>query len=60
MILLLISFTMKDLRKLRAVNSLACVFFVIYGFMLAISWPIIISNTAIFGVNFYYLFVKKN
>jgi len=28
--------------------------------MLAISWPIIISNTAIFGVNFYYLFVKKN
>jgi hypothetical protein len=28
--------------------------------MLSTSWPIIISNAAIFGVNIYYLFVKKN
>jgi CHASE2 domain-containing sensor protein len=60
MVLLLISFMMKDVRKLRIINSFACAFFVAYGFMLATSWPIIISNAAIFGVNFYYLFVKKN
>lgn len=60
MILLLISFMMKDVKKLRIINSFACIFFVIYGFMLDTSWPIIISNGAIFGVNFYYLFLKKN
>jgi hypothetical protein len=60
MVLLLISFMMKDVRKLRIINSFACAFFVAYGFMLSISWPIIISNAAIFGVNIYYLFVKKN
>ncbi|PTM00187.1 MAG: uroporphyrinogen decarboxylase [Bacteroidetes bacterium] len=60
MVLLLISFMMKDVRKLRIINSFACAFFVAYGFMLSTSWPIIISNSAIFGVNFYYLFVKKN
>jgi len=34
--------------------------FVAYGFLLDISWPIIISNSAIFGINLYYLFFKKN
>ena len=57
---LLTSFMMKDMRRLRIVNSFGCGSFVIYGFMLAISWPIIISNLAIIGINFYYLFLKKN
>ena len=60
MVLLLIAFMMKDVRKLRIINSFACAFFVANGFMLSTSWPIIISNAAIFGVNIYYLFVKKN
>ncbi len=60
MITLLISFMMKDVKKLRIVNSVACAFFVAYGFMLVTSWPIIISNASIIGINFYYLFVKKN
>lgn len=60
MVLLLISFMMKDVKRLRIINSIACAFFVVYGFMLATSWPIIISNGAIIGINFYYLFIKKN
>jgi hypothetical protein len=32
----------------------------VYGVMLSNAWPIIISNAAIFTINFYYLFLKKN
>ena len=60
MLLLLVSFLMKDIRRLRMLNSIACAFFVVYGFLLQTSWPIIISNAAIFGINLYYLFLKKN
>ena len=59
MLVLLISFLMKDIRHLRMLNSVACALFVAYGFMLATSWPIIISNASIIGINIYYLFFKK-
>jgi len=59
MLVLLISFLMKNIRHLRMLNSIACAFFVAYGFMLATYWPIIISNAAIMGINIYYLFLKK-
>ncbi len=54
----LLSFLNKDLRKLRLVNSLGCLFFVVYGVLLG-SIPIIITNAAILLVNGYYLFIKK-
>jgi len=57
---LLISFLMKNITKLRIINSLGCLFFVIYGFMLAVSWPIVITNSAIVCINLYYLLVNKN
>ncbi len=58
---LLVSFTMKSLSKLRLVNSMGAILFVVYGFMLNTSWPIIITNTAILGINIYYLTkTKKN
>ena len=60
MLLLLISFLMKDIKRLRKLNTVACALFVAYGFMLATSWPIIISNASIMGINIYYLFLKKN
>ena len=60
MVTLLVSFMMKNVRKLRLINSLGAVLFVFYGFMLATSWPIIITNFAIICINLYYLFVKKN
>jgi uncharacterized protein with PQ loop repeat len=57
----LISFLMKSVNKLRIINSVGCLFFVIYGFMLQpLSKPIIITNTIIFGINMYYSFLKKN
>ena len=60
MLVLLISFLMKNIRHLRKLNTVACALFVVYGFMLATSWPIIISNASIMGINIYYLFLKKN
>jgi len=56
---LLVSFMMKDVTKLRIINSIGCAFFVAYGLLLATSWPIVITNAAIICINFYYLFVKK-
>ena len=52
----LTSFLMKNIKTLRYVNTIGCLFFVGYGFLLD-SWPIIITNLAITLVNFYYLIV---
>lgn len=53
--LLMISFMMKDVMKLRMINSFGCACFVIYGFMLATSWPIIITNAYILFTNIWHL-----
>lgn len=54
-LVLMISFLMKNINTLRIVNSIGALLFVVYGIMLVISWPIIISNTFILGVNIFYL-----
>lgn len=57
----LISFLMKKVNNLRVINSLGCLLFVLYGFMLEpLSYPIIVTNTAIFCINLYYLLLKKS
>ncbi len=58
MFMLMISFLMKDIKKLRIINTIACLLFVVYGFMLH-SYPIVISNAFISLVNLYYLLYKK-
>lgn len=52
----LMSFLMRNIKTLRYVNTIGCLFFVGYGFLLN-SWPIIITNVAISLVNFYYLII---
>jgi len=61
--LILISFVMKDMRKLRIINLFGCSGFIIYGFInTAIPFedviPIIITNGAIVLINVYYLYFK--
>jgi hypothetical protein len=53
--ILMVSFSMKDVTKLRFINAFGCLFFIIYGFMLATSWPIIITNGFILGMNIWHL-----
>ena len=60
--MVLLSFTMKDVKKLRLVNMSGCVLIIGYGLLmptLRIGMPIIIANAAIFCVNLYYIFYKK-
>lgn len=54
-LVLMISFLMKNINTLRIINSIGAILFVAYGIMLVTSWPIIITNTFILGVNIYYL-----
>ena len=57
-IVLIISFMMKNVSTLRIVNSVGALLFVVYGIMLTISWPIIITNSFILVLNIYYLTKK--
>lgn len=54
-LVLMISFLMKNINTLRIINSVGAVLFIVYGFMLATSWPVIITNAFILGVNVFYL-----
>jgi uncharacterized protein with PQ loop repeat len=55
----LLSFLMKNMKTLRIVNSFSCAIFIVYGFLLQYSVPIIITNGAILMINLYYLFFKS-
>lgn len=60
--IVLLSFTMKEVKKLRIVNITGCVLFILYGFLMPsirIGLPIIIANAAILTVNIYYLTTNK-
>jgi len=57
--LLLISMMMKNVKRLRIINSFGCILFVIMGLMIN-NYPIVITNAAIILINVYYLFIKKN
>jgi uncharacterized protein with PQ loop repeat len=58
-IVVLISFLMKDILKLRIVNFIGCGLFVVYGVMLHYSIPIILTNGVIMIIHIYYLSKMK-
>lgn len=53
------SFVVKNIIHIRIINFIGCVFFIIYGVMLGMLWPIIIPNAVICLVQIYYLFFDK-
>jgi uncharacterized protein with PQ loop repeat len=58
-LLVLGSFLMKNIKKLRMINTMGCTLFVAYGVLLDFSWPIIITNLSIIIINIYYLTKKE-
>ncbi|HPF97923.1 MAG: uroporphyrinogen decarboxylase [Flavobacteriaceae bacterium] len=61
--MVLLSFTIKDVKKIRMVNMLGCILFVIYGFLipsLRVGLPIIIANAAILGTHIFYLLKRDS
>ncbi len=58
MIIVLVSFTMKDMMKLRMLNSIACAMFVVYG-IIHETTPIVIMNILVILVNVFYLIKER-
>lgn len=54
---ILVSFLMKDIKKLRIVNTLGCCLFIWYVVMTSFSMPIIFTNAVIVIINLYYLII---
>lgn len=52
---IVLSFLLKDLKKIRLVNMVGCICFVLYGIFSGMLWPIIIPNAIICVVQIYYL-----
>lgn len=53
---ILISLTMTSIIKLRIINSIGCILFVIYGLNVH-AYPVAISNALIILINIYNLYV---
>ena len=59
MTFLVVSFIPKQIRRVRLINLSACFFFIVYGVMLGMKWPIIISNALVAVIQLYHLFLVK-
>lgn len=57
-ILIAVSLTMTDVYKLRIINSLGCLMFVIYGLNLGV-YPVALTNSIIILINIYNLYKLK-
>jgi hypothetical protein len=49
------SFLMKNIQRLRIVSIAGCALFIFYGILINFSVPIIFTNTTIIAINIYYL-----
>jgi hypothetical protein len=52
--LVMLSFVMKDVTRLRIINAIGCSTWILYGFMLD-SNPIIVTNVGILTINAWHL-----
>ena len=57
-VIVAISFLMKSINKLRIINTLGAICFVIYSAVIK-AWPVALINTFVICVNIYYL-IKKD
>ena len=57
-LVILASYLMKDITKLRIFTSIGCVMFVFYGFMLD-AIPVVVMNVSVIIINLYFLIKKK-
>ncbi|MGN7865598.1 uroporphyrinogen decarboxylase [Chryseobacterium sp. 22458] len=59
-VFIVLSFILKDVRKIRIVNMIGCICFVIYGFFFSEPlWPVIIPNGLICFIQMYHLIAGK-
>lgn len=53
---IVISLLMTSIKKLRIINTIGCILFVIYGVFVK-AYPVVISNSLIVLINIYNLFM---
>lgn len=58
-IFIAISLTMTDIVRLRIINSIGCLLFVIYGYTVG-AYPVALANLIIIIINFYNLYKLKD
>jgi fucose permease len=56
---IVLSFILKDIRKIRIVNMIGCICFVIYGIFSGMLWPVIFPNALICFIQIYHLLADK-
>jgi hypothetical protein len=56
---IVLRFILKDLTKIRIVNLIGCICFVVYGLFSGMLWPVIIPNAILCFVQVYYLIFGK-
>lgn len=54
-IIVILSFLMKNIIKLRIITSVGCLLFVVYGVLINYSIPVILTNSVIAVINVYFL-----
>ncbi|MBF6628737.1 MAG: uroporphyrinogen decarboxylase [Proteiniphilum sp.] len=59
MTFLVVSFLPTQMRKVRMINLIACALFIVYGVLLGLKWPLIISNAVVCIIQIYHLFFLK-
>ncbi len=58
--LVVVSFLVgSNIRTVRLINMFGAITFLLYGILLDMNLPIIIPNSFITAIQFYYLFIKK-
>lgn len=57
-ILIAVSLTMTDMFKLRIINSIGCLIFVIYGINVG-AYPVALANAIVIYINIYNLYKLK-
>ncbi|MBA5247121.1 uroporphyrinogen decarboxylase [Marnyiella aurantia] len=58
-VFIVLSFVLKDIKKIRFVNMIGCILFVLYGIYSGMLWPIIIPNAILCFVQIYHLIKKE-
>ena len=57
-ITIFLSLTMKSMAKLRIINLVGCLLFIIYGLVIK-AFPVVLLNSLTAMVNIYFLVIRK-
>lgn len=58
MVVVLVSMLMKDIKKLRIINSISCAMFILYGLFLG-AYPIVLLNSLVIIINVWRLIFEE-